>query len=273
MTWRRQVNLRLARRTGMQVRQRDGRLRLVRNPPRELSRPAFIFTSVRSGSTLLRLILNSHSEIHAPHELHLAHLTVEFKHAAARHAMAALGLDRQDLTHLLWDRLLTETLRRSGKSVLVEKTPNLVHRWEQVARCWPDARYIYLLRHPAAIVDSWQRARDRQSADEVMATVTRYLTALCAARRTLPGHTVRYEDLTADPSAETRKICDFLGVRWEPGMVEYGNTDHGELRFGLGDWTEKIRAGSVQPPRPLPSLEMSAELRALAAELGYPPNV
>src|ERR1700754_599033 len=100
MAWRRQVNVQLARRTGMQLRQRDGRLRLVRNPPRELTRPAFIFSSVRSGSTLLRLILNSHSEIHAPHEMHLANIKVEFGHAAAKHAMAALDLDQQELTHM-----------------------------------------------------------------------------------------------------------------------------------------------------------------------------
>jgi hypothetical protein len=183
--------------------------------------------------------------------------------------MAALDLDQTELTHMLWDRLLTRTLQRSGKSVLVEKTPNLVFVWDRVARCWPDARYIYLLRHPAAIVDSWQRARDWQSGDEVMRTVTRYLTALRAARKALPGHTVRYEDLTSDPAGETRKICDFLGVAWEPAMVEYGNRDHGELRFGLGDWTEKIRTGSVQAPRPLPSIELSPQLQALVGELGY----
>jgi sulfotransferase family protein len=269
MAWRTQINVRLARSTGMQLRQRDGRLRLVRNPPRELSRPAFIFSSVRSGSTLLRLILNSHSQVYAPHELHLANIKVEFGHAAARHAVEALQLDKYDLTHMLWDRLLTQALHRSGKSVLVEKTPNLVFVWERVARCWPDGRYIFLLRNPAAIVDSWQRNRSQQSADEVMATVTRYLIALRDARRALPGHTIRYEDLTADPAGETRRVCAFLGIDWEPAMVEYGNQDHGELKFGLGDWTEKIRTGSVQPPRPLPAIDLSPKLRELTTEFGY----
>jgi hypothetical protein len=269
MAWRRQVNVQLARRTGMQLRQRDGRLRLIRNPPRELARPAFIFSSVRSGSTLLRLILNSHSAIHAPHELHLAHIKVKFGHVTAKHAMAALNLDEQELTHMLWDRLLTEALRRSGKSVLVEKTPNLVFAWDRVARCWPDARYIYLLRHPAGILDSWRRARDWQPQEEVIATVTRYLTALREARRSLPGHTVRYENLTADPGRESRRLCEFLGVEWEPAMVRYGARDHGELKFGLGDWSDKIRSGAVQAPRPLPDTVLPDELRALAADLGY----
>jgi LPS sulfotransferase NodH len=269
MAWRKQVNMRLARRTGIQLRQRDGRIRLVRNPERELARPAFILSSVRSGSTLLRMILNSHPEIYAPHELHLAHIKVELGIAAAETAVAALELDKRELTHMLWDRLLTQALRRSGKTVLVEKTPNLVFMWQRVASCWPDGRFIFLLRHPAAILDSWQRARAQQTAEEAVASVTRYLTALREARDALPGLTVRYEDLTADPAHEARRLCDFLGVDWEPAMVEYGRHDHGELRSGLGDWTDKIRTGTVQAPRAIPTIELPPELRTLAADLGY----
>jgi hypothetical protein len=269
MAWRKQVNVRLARRTGMQLRQRDGRFRLVRNPRRELARPAFILSSVRSGSTLLRLILNSHPQIYAPHELHLAHIKVELGIPAAEHAVTALNMDKQELTHMLWDRLLNEALRRSGKSVLVEKTPNLVFIWHRVASCWPDARFIYLLRHPAAILDSWQRARPTQTRQEAIASVTRYLTALREARGVLPGHTVRYEDLTATPEPTAKGLCAYLGVDWAPAMIEYGKHEHGELRSGLGDWTEKIRTGAVQPAKPLPDSELPAELRALAADLGY----
>jgi hypothetical protein len=269
MAWRNQINVQLARRTGIQLRQRDGRLRMVRAPRRELARPAFIFSSVRSGSTLLRLILNSHSAIYAPHELHLRHIKVEFKHVTAQHAMSTLDFDQQQLTHMLWDRLLTEALRRSGKQQLVEKTPHLVLGWQQVAQCWPDARFIFLLRHPAGILDSWQRVREQQSADEVAETVTKYLVAVRDARRTLPGLTVRYEDLTADPGRESRRLCEFLEVPYEPAMVQYGAQDHGRLKYGLGDWTEKVRSGTVQAPRPLPDIELPARLRELATDLGY----
>jgi hypothetical protein len=141
--------------------------------------------------------------------------------------------------------------------------------WHRVASCWPDGRFIFLLRHPAAILDSWQRARERQTAEEAVASVTRYLTALREARDTLPGLTVRYEDLTADPAQEARRLCDFLGVAWEPAMLEYGRHDHGELKSGLGDWKDKIRTGTVQAPRPIPTIELPRELRTLAADLGY----
>src|SRR3954467_12084339 len=38
---------------------------------RLLEQPVFVLSSIRSGSTLLRVLLNSHTAIHAPHELHL----------------------------------------------------------------------------------------------------------------------------------------------------------------------------------------------------------
>jgi hypothetical protein len=269
MTWRKQVNVRLARRAGMQLVQRDGRMRLIRNPPRELHRPGFIFSSVRSGSTLLRMILNSHSQVYAPHELHLAHIKVDFEIPAAEKAVEALGLSERELTNMLWDRLLTTALDRSGKAILVEKTPNSVLMWNRFAQCWPDGRYIYLLRHPAAILDSWRRARTRQSEQDAVKSVTRYLRSLSEARRALPGHTVRYEDLTVDPAEEARRLCEYFEIAYEPDMVKYGTHDHGPMLAGLGDWQEKIRTGEVQAARPVPKIELSDELQSLAVDLGY----
>ena len=261
--------MQLARRAGMQLVQREGRVRLVRNPTRELHRPGFIFSSVRSGSTLLRMILNSHPEIYAPHELHLAHIKVEFEIPAAEKAVEALGLGERELTNMLWDRLLTTALTRSGKAILVEKTPNSVFMWNRVAQCWPDGRFIYLLRHPAAIIDSWRRARTRQSDQDAVKSVTRYLRSLSEARKTLPGLTVRYEDLTMDAEGEARRLCDFLETDYDPEMVRYGNHDHGPMLAGLGDWHDKIRTGEVQSARPLPRIELTDELESLALDLGY----
>src|SRR5215213_6774454 len=65
--------------------------------------PAFILSSVRSGSTLLRVLLNSHSQIHSPHELHLRHIKVDVDAAYAEKALNEIGLDPQQLRFLLWD--------------------------------------------------------------------------------------------------------------------------------------------------------------------------
>jgi len=37
---------------------------------------------------------------------------------------------------------------------------------------------------------------------------------------------VRYEDLIADRHAELSRICDFLGMQYDPTMIEFWNGDH-----------------------------------------------
>jgi hypothetical protein len=166
--------------------------------------------------------------------------------------------------------VLSAALARSGKPVLVEKTPRHVFMWPRIARTWPDARFVFLLRHPAAIVDSWRRARPKQSPAETVARVTQYVLKVEEARRALPGHTIRYEDLVEDPVRETRQLCEYLGVAWEPQMLEYGGQDHGPLRAGLGDWTQRIRTGKIQPARPRPDGDdLSPALQDLARAWGY----
>jgi hypothetical protein len=269
MGWKDQLTVRLARSTGVQVVRRDGRPKLIRRPERLLRQPTFLFSSVRSGSTLLRMMLNSHSAIYAPHELHLGKLRASLKDKYVKESMGELGWDEGELTHMLWDRVLDAALQRSGKTVLVEKTPNHVFFWSRIARCWPDARFIFLLRHPAAIYDSWARARPHQSAEETASSVLKYGRGVQEARQVLPGCTVRYETLVKEPEAQTRRICEFLGLDWEPSMLEYGSQQHGSIKAGLGDWTDRIRSGKVQAPRELPSIDLPPELRELTVQWGY----
>src|SRR5579875_3716107 len=57
---------------------------------RLLTAPVFIMSSVRSGSTLLRVLLDTHSQIHAPHELHLRSIKVQLANSYVAKAMAEL---------------------------------------------------------------------------------------------------------------------------------------------------------------------------------------
>ena len=75
-------------------------------------------------------------------------------------SLEGLELTVEDLEHMLWDRVLAEPLRRSGKPRLVVKTPSNVLVWERIAACWPDAAFVFLLRHPAAAVASLHSSFD-----------------------------------------------------------------------------------------------------------------
>ncbi len=232
--------------------------------------PVFILSSVRSGSTLVRVMLDSHSRIYSPHELHLRNIRVGLTNKYVEGAMSELGLDARELKYLLWDRVLHRELTRRGKQVLVNKTPSDSFMWRAILDCWPDAKFIFLLRHPGAVVDSWNSARSYWTREETAADVLKYVSAVEQARTEYGGLTVRYEDITAEPEKETRRICEFLGLEWEPGMITYGQAEHGDFKPGLGDWSKAIKSGTVQAARPLPpDDDIPASLRAISAKWGY----
>ena len=271
MGFKEAVNAALVKATGYQL-QRPGAQRAARKRPAEVERllehPAFILSSVRSGSTLLRVILNSHSQIHSPPEMHLRDISVQVKKGPIDKTLGEIGLDEQSLSFLLWDRVLDREVRGAGKRLLVNKTPNDAFIADDIAACWPDARFIYLLRHPAAIARSRQAARPQDAPENNARMVLRYGTAVEEARRKHGGLTVRYEELTANPEAETRRVCEFLGVKWEPQMLDYGRFDHGPFKAGLGDWSKNIRSGEIRAAEPPPEA-LPPELEGLARDWGY----
>jgi hypothetical protein len=276
--WQRRINRVVGPVTGFEItrarrrpRPRRGAGGIEAEPhDRLLVAPVFIFASIRSGSTLLRMLLGSHSQLHAPHELHLRDLNVRLYSEYATQAMAEIGLDENTLEYLLWDRVLHRELRRSGKRHIVNKTPSDAFIWRRIAECWPDARFVFLLRHPLAIARSRQGASRREPMDENATKVLRFMDAVEQARKNLGGHTVRYEELTTDPEGEMRRLCAFLGLDWEPEMLDYGRLDHGKHAPGLGDWGERIRSGRIQPAEPLPPADQIPEaLRAISEAWGY----
>jgi hypothetical protein len=270
-------NRALARATGYELRKTGARAKRRRRTADEpgdrlLKAPAFVMCSVRSGSTLLRVLLDSHSQIHSPQELHLRDMTVRVKTDYAAKALGEIGLDDEQLRFLLWDRLLARELAAARKSILVNKTPNDVFIADLIARCWPDARFIYLLRHPGAIERSRQATRPQDSPERNARMVLRYGTAIEEARAARPGLTIRYEELTTDARGSTQRLCQFLGVPWEATMLDYGRFDHGRMKPGLGDWKTKIKSGEVQAAEPPPALdEIHPSLHELCVAWGYAP--
>ena len=287
MGWKTRVNTALEGMTGYnitRVRRKVAPAPATAAAPRRRSRPpadpeidrlvrepAFVLSPVRSGSTLLRVMLNSHSRIHAPHELHVRRLAVTLTTDPLRQAMEALGVSASDIEHLLWDRMLHRELLGSGKQIIVDKTPSNVFAHRRLATCWPDARYIFLMRHPVSIALSWHEAAPLERPwEEAIRHTLRYMRHLTEARRRLDGLTLTYEAIVADPGKEMRRVCAHLGVDYEPGMLRYGDHGHGEFVKGIGDWRDKIRTGRVQPGRPLPAPdEIPEELREICAEWGY----
>lgn len=273
-TWRAVAKVRRASASSVRAFSRRASRSLVHpTTERLVPEPVFVICSVRSGSTLLRVLLNSHPEICAPHEMHLRFTRVKFEKHYAELAMKELGLDHDEVEHLLWDRIMHRELARSGKRILVDKTPANATFHERLLRCWPKAKFIFLLRHPASVVASLMESRADRELEPTIREALSYMNGVEKTRQAVPGLVVRYEDLTADPEAVTKRICEYLGVRWDRRMLNYGRANHGKFRPFIGDWSKKIRTGKVQAGRPLPKSEdeVHEALRPLARAWGYLP--
>src|SRR3712207_4385105 len=106
----------------------------------------------------------------------------------SRRSIRELGFDAEQLECLLWDRLLHHELTRSGKKLIVDKTPNNVFIVDRLRAAWPDARFVFLLRHPAAIARSRQKLRPADADNDAnIQLIARYCNALEEARQRFDG--------------------------------------------------------------------------------------
>ena len=222
------------------------------------SRLLFVIGPPRSGTTLLMRLLASHSAIYSRPEPHLltplAHLgyydvvdAAPFDHIqasqAARDFVADLPRGEDDYldacrtyADILYGRMLAA--RGGGKRFFLDKTPANALVLPFISRLYPRARYIVLMRHPAAVFSSYANSffdGDYDAARRFNPILNRYVPAMAQFVRAqrVPLTCVAYERLVQEPEAELRRICDFLGLPFEAGAIEYGA--HAHEGRGLGD--------------------------------------
>ncbi|MGO4615060.1 sulfotransferase [Nocardia sp. 2YAB30] len=226
--------------------------------------PTFVLSLMRSGSTLLRCILDSHSKIYSPHELHLGSIEVEAVDGAQL-SIGRLDMTQHDLKFMLWDQLLYRQLVASGKRFIVEKTPANTLIYERILSCWPDARFIILYRNPIDICLSLVNSGIFTEVGAACESILQWSKRLEAAASHPNSIEVRYEKLLETPDITCSDLCSFIGVDYEPTMLDYGNFDHGAYEPGLGDWRDKIRSGRIQV---LSAASAACDLPGSIVELG-----
>lgn len=211
-----------------------------------------IFGSGRSGTTLVREILNQHSSINI-----LPETGFYDRHWAGRQW---LGSPRcrdgwiRWLYYVLfesydpamkqyvqyWPRLLDEFSKRpprnpddmfhrltsvlgecKGKSIVGEKTPRHLMYWRRLHRCVAGARSIITIRDPRAVVASMLKRGDLAKSAWRAAVEWRLAAEIAdqvieeAEGKSL---LVRYEDLVCDSHRVIQVLCGFLGIEFEPKM-------------------------------------------------------
>lgn len=216
----------------------------------EATAPFFIVGSGRSGSTLLRMMLASHSRLTIPPETwYLIPLLQRFSIDRRLNADEVEGAVSIVTSHYRWPdmrlsaqdfrrealrlaepnlRDLVELIYRShvraeGKVRWGDKTPVYIEILPQLAAMYPNSRFIHLIRDGRDVAKSFQ-ATDwvgpwlHENAGEW--------------RRALECHwrwvhsdlrdrilQVRYEDLVLETEGTLRRICKFIGEEFEPRML------------------------------------------------------
>jgi hypothetical protein len=217
---------------------------------RRLSRPGapapFIVGMTRSGTTLLRLMLDSHPALAIPPETHFVPKVLKLfrKEAPGPGKVAAriastrrfgdLGFTRDEIRAALAavapldDGLTLRAFydlyaRREGKRRWGEKTPGYGERMKRIEAALPEARFIHMIRDGRDVALSYRRKEENPVA--IRRIAVRWRRRVNATRRqgAKVAHyiEVRYEDLVADPEGELRRVCEFIELDFRPEMLTY----------------------------------------------------
>lgn len=191
--------------------------------------PIFILGAMGSGTTLLRLVLDSHERIAIPPETgfmraYNAHMFIPFKWTGMNWARR-MGWSRRELIAQLrefYDTIFMRYATMHGKQRWGEKTP--LHTWhvDSIAKLFPDAVFIGIVRHPGGSVASnmrrWSHSLRRSSQH-----YTRYNKEIIrqAARHKDRFVLLRYEELLLQPEPVLRELLDWLGEPWSDSVLKH----------------------------------------------------
>jgi hypothetical protein len=139
----------------------------------------------------------------------------------------------------IFDHLMKYFAAQDGKSRWCEKTPMHIMHIAVLARAWPGAQFIHVIRDGRDCAASFHRRWGYRPE----ASIVRWKRCLRAGRQQgVPlgerrYFEIQYEALTGNPEGELRKACDFLGVEFTAAMLESSRS--GKRLIGLG--SAKIR--------------------------------
>jgi len=147
------------------------------------------------------------------------------------------------------EALTAQRAVRVGAPRWVEKTPRHLEVPELITGTWPDARIVRIVRDPRdAAVSLTKVPFGTPSLLTNLSLLARMNEAAADFYRSSDAAmTVRYEDLVAAPERELRRICEFVAVDYEPGMLEDRSGATGVA--AAHEWWKGDATGPLDPSR------------------------
>ncbi|GAB1823115.1 sulfotransferase family protein [Herbidospora sp. RD11066] len=253
-------------------------------------RPIFIVACPRSGTTLLQLMLHAHPRIAIPPETRIlvqAYLKrrrfgdlrnpdrrremAQWVTGGSRTQFGDLGIDKNEFIERavagpgslgsvvgLVYKMFGE---QHDKPRWGDKRPPYIKHMDALIAMFPDCQIIHIIRDGRDCVSSLKEMPWFK--EDIYQAVNRWCEAIDFGRKCGLGpdsyYELRYEDLTADPELELKKLCSFLGEDYHPAMREpskvadtipshkswHANT-HGEVTTArAGTWSERLEPWEI----------------------------
>ena len=196
--------------------------------------PIFIVGMPRTGTTLLERLMGGSAEVFAAGELpHFAAALTD----AVRARLGKPRIPRQEMVatsaSLDFDRLGADYLDRTRPGTLerprfTDKMPLNFLYCGLIRRALPNARIVHVTRHPLATCHAVFKTLFNRgypfSYDlaELAEYFVGYRRLMAHWHRAHPGEIldVSYERLVGDSAAETRRVFEFCGLDWNPGILD-----------------------------------------------------
>lgn len=218
--------------------------------------PFFIIGSGRSGNTLLRAMLTSHSKLAIPPESYVLPVMYDvFMNFASekwgelvekvldplenypdfytwgislkpvKETLKNLSADKRTFAKILDEvYLYYASVHFPGAKIWGDKTPLNTFNLNKIDNALPNSRYIHIIRDGRDVVNSYMKAGFYDSVEKAS---WRWLESIkkaiefSSSKDSNQFLEVRYEDLVHSPGRELKKICNFLEIPFESNMLEF----------------------------------------------------
>jgi hypothetical protein len=252
--------------------------------------PTFVASGARSGSTLLRWLIDAHPEIACPGETDLAVLVDAYRRTAG----ALVGAPADGARDLV-DDLMGRHLVATGKHRWSDKSLSNALHLDELVDLWPSGRFVLLHRHALDVVASGLEASvwgldqygfahyaQMSPTNPVVALVGYWIERTSALLRFEERHPsrclrIRYEDIVADPEGALGPLWSFLEVLppADAATEAFARSHDASAAADHKIWfTDGVHRGSVGTGARIPADRIMPSVRAgmneLLDRLGYP---
>lgn len=188
----------------------------------------------RSGTTLMRVLLDSHPDIRCGQETHV--IPKLLLHVGQYKEREKTRLDAAGVTEEVLDSAIAsfilQIIKRHGKSAnrLCNKDPLTLRNMTYLGKLFPNSKFVLMIRDGRAVVHSLLsrniiiRGIHNYSYEHLLRTWSDTMTNMAKQCYMLIPHqciVVHYENLVLFPAQTMKRVMQFVGVEWNDKVLHH----------------------------------------------------